>query len=151
MREIATSDYWNKRVIAAGGNLKDMIFIDPRREDFWERVWGQLSLWEDQDVLDVCCGFGKFSHRFQMYTGLDVSEEMIGLARENYPAKDFHLFDVLNDKYAGMADVVFEVNSLHSLGLTPQEFYDKFKDNARSVVACLECDQFTIFNKYDGR
>lgn len=148
MREIATADYWNKRVKETP-DLKDMLFKDPRREEFWRRVRNQLELWKDKNVLDVCCGYGQFSQIFNPldYTGLDVSIEMLKLAKSKDPHRQFLHYNILTDTWGQTHDVVFEVNSLHSLGLTPQEFYEKFKNNAK-IIACLEADIFTIFQNY---
>lgn len=148
MPKLNTSDYWDDRV-KKSTNMKDMLFIDPRREEFWRRVREQLSLWKDKRVLDVCCGYGQFSTVFDVrkYVGLDVSDEMLKLARTQAPQADFFKFNLLSDTWRERHDVIFEVNSLHSLGLTPQEFYEKFKNNAK-IIACLECDVFTVFQNY---
>lgn len=147
MQNIRTIDYWNNRVKNNKHNLRDLIFLDRNRDEYWRRVDNLLSLYKHLKVLDVCCGYGRFSN-FKNYTGIDFSPEMIKLAKEKNPNKVFKLANALeyfdNDKY----DLVFEVNSLHSLGLTADEFFKKFKKNATKYILCLEKDFFNIYNIY---
>lgn len=143
-----TPEYWNSRVLEAK-NDKDMIFIDGRREMFWNRVIAQLSIWRSFHVLDVACGFGKFAECFEppYYHGIDFSEEMLKLARQRFPYHRFTLGDAA-EAPIGKHDVIFEVNSLKSLGMKPEDFISKFKPYARVAVACLEADGFQIENCY---
>lgn len=152
-----TSEYWDERVKTAG-NEDDMIFIDGRRSAYWERVRRQLNVWRTHHVLDVACGFGKFAAEFEppYYRGVDFSEEMLKLARGKFP---HHLFlrrsarEVLHELEKGgeRPDVIFEVNSLRSLGMTAEEFINKFKPYVQVAVACLEADEFRICNVYPKR
>lgn len=128
--------------------MKDMIFMDGRREEFWSRVFKQLELWKDLDVLDVACGFGKFSGPFSKYLGMDFSTEMLKKAAELHPAKDFVLADFKQTALNKTWDVIFEVNSLKSLGLKQEEFMEIATPHTRKFVACLEADSFTIKNVY---
>lgn len=138
MREIGESWYWDQRVREAP-NRDDMIFRDPRRDRFWERVRQQIAPWEGLRTLDVCAGFGKFT----LDEGIDFSYEMIELAKADgvtgIQMADARTY-VPNKRY----DVIYEVNSLHSLGWTPEQFYEHYGKHA-DIVACLECDRFTIF------
>lgn len=140
-RNVGTPEYWNSRV-KSHNNLQDMIFKDIRRDEFWERVDSQIRLWEDKKTIDVCCGYG----RFTLDSGVDFSEEMIKLARGKFPDKNFTNADIKVFK-PDKVDVIYEVNSLHSLGWTPLQFYEHFKGRA-NIIACLECDIFTIFQDY---
>lgn len=141
-------DYWENRVLKAP-NEKDMLFLDSRREEFWARVRKQLDQWKLLEVVDVCCGYGQFSNIFlpNNYTGFDFSEEMLKLAKQKNPDKRFTQGDIKELVLDKNYDVVFEVNSLHSLGMTPEQFFEKFKNNGK-VVACLEADLFTIYHQY---
>lgn len=138
---IGTVEYWNNRVKTAG-NEKDMIFCDPRREKFWDAVRSQIGQWKDLDSLEVCCGYGQFT----MKEGGDFCPEMLTLARNKYPELTF--FE-LNTKVGNTREyqLIYEVNSLHSLGWTPEQFHEKYKGKAQ-IIACLEADKFTIFYDY---
>lgn len=146
-----TSSYWNQRVKAVP-DPKDMLFMDGRREEYWRRVRAQLELWADLKVLDVACGYGQFAKIFrpEKYQGVDFSEEMIKLFKIGelsyyqatvVDAKEYEP----TDKY----EVIFEVNSLRSLNMKPEHFFEKFKGHATKIVACLEADSFIIYNLYE--
>src|SRR4030067_1155321 len=54
-------------------------------------------------ILDFGCGKGDF-YRFLdergihiKYTGFDINEKLISLAKEKYPGVDFRVFDIDND------------------------------------------------------
>lgn len=145
----STKDYWEQRVLNAP-NEKDMLFLDPRREEFWERVRGQLSVWCGKSVLDVCCGYGQFATIFSNYEGIDFSENMIALAKKKYSQHDFRCIDIKTHLPNRLYDVIFEVNSLRSLGWSPEDFNNRFKEYAK-IIVCLEADRFTIFQSYDKR
>ncbi len=147
--DCTTVEYWDTRVLEAR-NEDDMIFIDGRRDEFWRRVRRQLQVWRSMYVMDVACGFGKFAAEFEppYYQGVDFSAEMIKLANEKFPHHEFRRVDIHDDKPYGMRDVIFEVNSLKSLGMTAEQFINKFSPYARMAVACLEADEFRISNVY---
>lgn len=132
-----------------------MIFIDPRRDDYWRRVRWQLGDWavQSHSVLDLCCGFGKFAPVFApaQYVGVDFSAEMVALAAAEQPLYSFLQADVRTFIPAAPVDVIFEINSLHSMGMTPEQFRDKFQPYAKVAVATLECDEFRIYQHYPKR
>lgn len=138
----------------AAKNEEDMIFIDGRRHDYWDRVRRQLQVWKSMYVLDVACGFGKFAEGFEppYYQGIDFSAEMLKRARQKFPHHKFRLGsarDIEGSKE--MFDVIFEVNSLRSLGMTAEDFINKYRPYARMAVACLEADEFRVANIYPQR
>lgn len=128
-------------------NEKDMLFLDSRREEYWERVRTFLDGWRDGTCLDVCCGFGQFAKMFNPdnYSGIDFSEAMRNLAvKKNngylFEAEDGRTF-IPRRKY----DIVFEVNSLHSMKWDAKGFIEHYKPYANKAVACLEADNFTVY------
>lgn len=128
-----------------------MIFLDRRRDEFWRRVAAQFELWKDLNVLDVCCGFGRWAGVWtpEKYAGVDFSEEMLKLAREKNPGHNFFLGNAKEDPCPKTEfDVIFEVNSLRSLGWSPEQFHERFSGLGSKAVACLEADKFTIYNHY---
>lgn len=126
-----------------------MLFEDGRFDEYERRVKELLYAWEDYRVLDVACGYGRFAPIFEDYTGIDFSSEMVALAEKKNPGKTFVCEDAKrvnlgHKKY----DIVFEVNSLKSLDMTPEEFFEKYYDHARIAIACLEADQFIVRQIY---
>jgi SAM-dependent methyltransferase len=129
-----------------------MIFVDARFDAFSERVRRQLAIWfKGYSVLDVACGYGRFSDGFEDYHGVDFCEGMIELAKEKYPqrADRFQLVpDAATFQPGRTYDVVFEVNSCKSLGMNSGQFFDTFGQFATKYVVTLECDDFVIRHKY---
>jgi SAM-dependent methyltransferase len=141
---IGTSEYWDKRVIENKNDEIGMIMRDSRIYEYTKRVNEILSSWKDKKVLDLCCGYGRYSEHFSKYLGVDFSKEMIALAKSKYD-KEFVVADIKEYRTGELYDVIFEVNSLHSLGMTEEDFFNKFK---APIVACLEMDKFTIKQGY---
>ena len=125
--------------------------MDPRRDEYWRRVREILSLWRDESVLDVCCGYGQFSQIFKSdrYLGIDFAEGMVRMANEFNPGRMFSVVNAREYQPQVFVDVIFEVNSLRSLGWHPEQFYGHFRPYAKKVVACLEADDFRIYQMYD--
>lgn len=142
---IGTPEYWDHRVKTASDKMT-MIMRDNRLFEYTEKVNEVLSAWKDKSAIDVCCGYGRYSPHFEKYLGLDFSLEMITLARQEYPGKHFEQVDI-KTYLPPASNLIFEVNSLHCLGMTPEDFYKLFGKHA-SIIACLEMDKFTIFQNY---
>jgi len=73
-------------------------FIDYDEEfDFYK---GLLAKYKCRSVLEIGCGTGNLAHRFAkegfVYAGLDMSEEMLRIARKNNPACEFIKGDMRN-------------------------------------------------------
>lgn len=132
-------------------NPQALLFRDPRFKEYEARTFEYLKVWNTSKVIDIACGYGRFAYIFHPdnYTGFDFSEEMIKFASEKRPGYVFLKMDARKENELPLNnDLVFEVNSLHSLGMTPEQFYEKFEKYAIKAVACLEADRFTIFQKY---
>jgi SAM-dependent methyltransferase len=142
--------WWDERVVARQNNLKDLIFNDDYREQFWENTDEVLSHYSKYSVADIGCGYGRFAKHFDKYTGYDFSGEMIKLANKNNPDKAFYkrkAFEPLNEK----VDIVFEVNCLHSFGQGRQEFFEYYSQFARKAVICIERNEVNIFWIYEKK
>jgi trans-aconitate methyltransferase len=68
-------------------------------------------------ILDLGCGTGhltsKIAGRGAQVLGIDNSPEMIGQARQNYPALQFALADAANFSFPDQFDAVFSNAALH--------------------------------------
>lgn len=123
-----------------------MIFEDGRFDKYTEKVKEILSGWKHRTVLDIACGYGRYSECFNphLYKGWDFSQEMVDLAKMTYPDYKFEKMDIRKTKLTGKYDVIFEVNSLKSLDLTKEAFFEKYAPYATHAIACLEADYFEI-------
>ncbi len=77
-------------------------------------------------ALDVGCGStGRFLSRFETEgfsaEGMDVSLEMIALARERNPGATFHIGDICQWELAGLFDLITAWDSTFHLPLASQE------------------------------
>ncbi len=104
-------------------------FSDSRKKMKWEEIDYFISNYLDnfkwKDILDIWCGSARlleqFSGNFDIndinYLWLDLSDEMLNYARNNYPNKDFVNLNMLDlDKLeAKKYDYIFLVASFHHL------------------------------------
>jgi SAM-dependent methyltransferase len=138
-----TSEWWDNRVRERKAHLKDLIFNDDYRDQFWDRVDEFLSNYSKYSVADIGCGYGRFAKHFKDYTGYDFSPEMIKLANKQNPDKRFYrkaCCEPINEK----VDIVFEVNCLHSFGKSREEFVNFYKDYANVAIVCIERNGITL-------
>ena len=142
MQSLTSKSYWNKRALEYGASLS-CVLVDYRVDIHQKLVEGILEPYKGLHVLDVACGYGRFSPMFKNYTGIDFCPEMITLARNTYPDKRFLEATDIDETF----DVIFAVISLSSLNITAQEFNDKWKDKAKVAVMVFELDTLYIFPK----
>jgi trans-aconitate methyltransferase len=93
---------------------------EARHSFVWQLRQGILELLEPQKnerILDVGCGTGQLTHKIAesgaQVTGLDSSPDMIGQARQNYPAIKFVLGDAAAMQFAEEFDAAFSNAALH--------------------------------------
>lgn len=98
----------------------DQIYVD-RSKDI-QRVLQliQTNASRAKTVLDLACGTGKVTESLSkeyVVEGLDLSEGLISIAKENYPNINFHLADMSNFELNKRFDVVVCLfNSINHLG-----------------------------------
>lgn len=141
MNERATLKYWNERA-KNGESPQDLVLASTYLEEFESHTRKILSLFSGK-VLDIGCGYGRLSDTFQDYTGIDFSDEMVKLANKKYPNKNIKIGSV-HQPIEGHYDLIFEAMCLSSFEMTPEQFKDKFKNNAK-IIICFEPREFTIF------
>jgi tRNA (uracil-5-)-methyltransferase TRM9 len=89
-----------------------------RKKHVWpemEKLLIGLNL--EDSVLDIGCGNGRLLEviKNQNYLGVDNSEELISLAKQNYPDNNFRVADILDLKIENKYDLVISVAVLHHL------------------------------------
>lgn len=97
-------------------------------EDFsktrWN-IWDEFNIFkkyikEGDKIIDVGCGNGRLMELFKgeniNYTGVDISDQLINLAREKYPDNNFTIADNLNLPFSdNNFDKVFSIAVLHTI------------------------------------
>jgi SAM-dependent methyltransferase len=101
-----------------------------------ERIWLPRVARKGR-ILDVCCGTGHLAGllnaRGYRVTGIDVSAEMIALARQNVPAAAFHVADASQFKVLGKFDgAVSTFDSLNHI-LTEDALQSAFQRTAAAL------------------
>jgi len=119
--------FWDKRAKDYGASASGYANAD--LEDYRIRIWSKkvfelLSIKPGMKVLDAGCGAGKWSielaKRGAIVTGIDMSKEMIKLAKENAIEKGIHSISFYNQKiehldYWNYFDVVISVAVLQHI------------------------------------
>jgi len=93
---------------------------EARHSFVWQMGQGLLQLLEPKQgerILDLGCGTGQLTARIaesgSETTGLDSSPDMIGQARQNYPALRFILADASEMRFTEEFDAIFSNAALH--------------------------------------
>jgi SAM-dependent methyltransferase len=146
--DFRTKPWWNNRVKLLKGNLKDLIFNDDYREQFWNNVDNFLSKFSNYSATDIGCGYGRFAKHFTEYLGADFSDEMLRLFTEQNPDKKCIQARCL-EPLPIKSDIVFEVNCLHSFGISKEDFCKFYKQFANVMVICVERNEVHIEWVYD--
>lgn len=105
-------------------NARDYNRNSSAQEEWARELIDKLQLSGNEQVLDIGCGDGKVSAEIAAWVprgkvvGLDISEEMVGYARQKFPPEKysnlkFVLGDASNLNYAQEFDVVFSNATLH--------------------------------------
>jgi len=137
IEDFRTKTWWNKRVDERKGDLKNLIYNDDYRDQFWGRVDDLLSSMSKYSAIDIGCGYGRFSKHFKDYLGVDFSDQMLNLALKENPDKKYAQL-MCCEELPQRADIVFEVNCLHSFGKNREEFIGFYKQYANVAVICIE-------------
>jgi ubiquinone/menaquinone biosynthesis C-methylase UbiE len=164
--DYSTPEYWNERARDNEGDPRQCLFRDPRFNQYERITYHILKglIRAGDKVLDVACGYGRFAQTVRYaggsWYGVDFSEEMKRQAKSLITLSEYGRFQVV-DATKGIDlslkgwgenrfNLIFEVNSLKCLRLTEEEFASLYQPLLRSAgqIACLECDQFTVFNYY---
>ena len=108
---------------------KAVCFSDPVENDCIEKVQRalgrQLSI-QGKKILDYGCGVGRWVEYFEkagfQYHGIDIAEEMIGIAKKLFPKVDFRALDKGEIPYPSASfDIVCSIGVIHHNPYPQQE------------------------------
>lgn len=109
----------NYRAYEAAASEYDERFESDLANDWGliRRVWGSIGSTESASVLDVGCGAGAdlrlFSEFGATVTGLELSDRMAKIARDNNPQATVFRGDILKREFVQQFDLVFAKALVH--------------------------------------
>lgn len=128
--------YWSARARASNGNIHQAVCAFRLSDDlnlamervqshFLRRMFSRLDL-VNMNVLEIGCGAARWCELIESagarYTGVDISSEMIELAKANRPGGTFEQISGADLPFADDAfDLVFSVTVLHHNTFEQQE------------------------------
>lgn len=140
-------EYWNERALEYKDDKKGMVWCSSAIDTHLRWFNRLMDQYKDQEVLDVGCGYGRVSPLFdkQKYHGIDFSEELIKIAKQDYPGYKFEVqnaFEYDPQKQYGI------IIAFH-LSMMPEreaEFVRRYKMWAREALVIVYADRITIIN-----
>lgn len=136
--------YYNKLIEQNGYDPRSCDYGHPASQQIKFKTLADTIDFNNKSVLDVGCGFADFStyldSRFTnvQYTGVDISDGMVKVAKEKHPNKNIQKLNILETNPNGQFDIVtangiFYLLGEHAQQLT-QELIKKMFSLAGEVV-----------------
>jgi len=98
---------YNKRLVQYGNSIEALASGKEERRTIRFDVLLGVGISPGDKVLDLGCGFGdlypyiqkKFGKGSVQYTGVDINENLISVARKQFPEAEFYVKDILHDDF----------------------------------------------------
>lgn len=148
-----TIDTYNKSAQA----LTDKFNSQPARIHDIELAFSKLHK-ENPFVIEIGCGNGRDAEeickRTNNYTGMDVSEKLIDIAKARLPGKHFIVADVETFEFPPNIDIVFSFASLihvskESMKVILERIYNSLSPNGLVFVSLKYSDSYVQVTKDD--
>lgn len=141
------SGYYNKLIDENGYDPRSCDYGHPASQQIKFKTLGDTVDFTNRKVLDVGCGFADFStyleSRFEgiEYTGVDLSESMVKIAKENHPKKDIRKLNILEESPSGRFDIVTANGIFYLLGEEAEQISKEIIKKMFEIA-----DELIIFN-----
>lgn len=95
---VNTTEFWKQRISDSKkyGDIHHSVYIS--NNTLWKTIelaHREILLpYKDKKVLDAGCGYGRSAPWFTDYTGVDLSPDLLEIARKDNPGKEFLLGDL---------------------------------------------------------
>lgn len=97
---VSDPKFWKERLEAAkhSGRLHHSVYL--AGDYLWNMIYqAHMNIFQKEipgwaNVLDIGCGYGRMAPLFQRYTGVDISPDLLEIARKEHPDKKFVLADL---------------------------------------------------------
>lgn len=103
-----------ERITELGPTVQALGWRDEAQQQLRFAVLSSIGSLDGKSVLDVGCGFGDFYGFLREsgvdidYKGIDISPDMLSVARKRYPEAKFDQVDLLTDRFTEKFDFVVE-------------------------------------------
>lgn len=137
---------YNQRLASYGDDIRTLASGTEERRKIRFDVLREVGIQSGDSVLDVGCGFGDFSAYLQssglevQYTGIDINESLIEIAKQKYNNAQFAVMDIEIDSIPEV-DIIVS-SSAFNLPLQATSNYEfvqrilkRFHAQARKAVA----------------
>ena len=105
--------FFNNRAKEYGADIKTLDWSNQKTQSIRFEVMSEIANLNNKSILDVGCGFADYytylkEKDFDIeYKGIDISDEIVSLAKENKKNLDIEVVDILNEKLLQSFDFVF--------------------------------------------
>lgn len=118
----------------------------------WGSIFEKISLPENAEILDLGCGNGRFYEFLQnqykhfKYTGLDIDNGLLNIARNKYPDATFKKLDIIQNlqDIEGKYDLVVGFGITHHIPI--EEFRKRWFNN---IAKLLKKDGLLVLSFWD--
>lgn len=148
--------FWKKRIEEAGksGRLHHSVYVSS--DALWDTIFRAHMGVLDKEVppgsslLDIGCGYGRFAPMFENYTGVDISPDLIEIAKSTYPSKKFVIADLRSLPFK---DKEFDVGILVSvramiIGNLGGEAWEPMEKECKRVCKKVIALEYGTFEDY---
>lgn len=155
MLPVDTPEFWKQRIADSRkyGDIHHSVYIS--NSTLWKSIEEThkkiLEPYKDKFVLDAGCGYGRCAPWFKQYTGVDLSPDLLEVARKDHPLKAFYELDLkdLNKFSDKFFDVAFCISIkgmiIGNLGPKAWEPVEKELLRVAQEVLILEYENPEIF------
>lgn len=99
------ASFFDKRAEIFGDSIDALDWGSSRTQQLRFALLSEIGKLEGASLLDVGCGLADFYSFFQQkgmevkYTGVDLSEKLIAIARDKYPGLDLRFANILEENF----------------------------------------------------
>jgi SAM-dependent methyltransferase len=133
---------YNKRLAQFGNSIEALASGKEDRRQLRFEILSEIGISANDKILDLGCGFGdlypflekKLGKGNLQYTGVDINENLIKVAKERFPDATFLVRDILKDPLTEQYDYILST-SCFNLKL---EFEDNYQFVEKLLNACYQ-------------
>lgn len=154
---VSDPSFWKDRIEMAKKNGRDHYAVYLSHDKDWKYIADMHKIilereCKDLNVLDAGCAYGRAAEWFppDLYTGVDISPDLIKLAQQKYPDHRFSVADIRHLPFPTRSfDVAFAISIKQMIeGNLGVEIWEEMENELRRVAKKLVLLEYTEPNKY---